>query len=80
MRRLGGSLEINGAVQGGPSGSKIGTIVDTNLRPTYDTFVVTTLAAGGLGQAFVGANGDIVHSYGADKPAFLAINVSIPLN
>ena len=80
VRRLGGSLEINGAVQGGPSGSRIGTIVDPSLRPTYDTFVVTTLASGGLGQAFVGANGDIMHSYGADKPGFLAINVSIPLN
>ena len=80
VRQLGGSLEINGAVQGGPSGSRIGTITDPSLRPTYDTFVVTTLASGGLGQAFVGSNGDIMHSYGADKPGFLAINVSIPLN
>ena len=80
VRRLGGSLEINGAVQGGPSGSRIGTITDPSLRPKYDTFVVTTLASGGLGQAFVGSNGDIMHSYGADKPGFLAINVSIPLN
>lgn len=80
VRRLGGSVEINGAVQGGSSGSKIGTIADPQLRPKYDTFVVTTLAAGGLGQAFVGSNGDIMHSYGPSRPAFLAINVSIPLN
>lgn len=80
VRRLGGSVEINGAIQGGSSGSKIGTIVDPKLRPKYDTFVVTTLAAGGFGQAFVGSNGDIIHSYGPSAPAFLAINVSIPLN
>ena len=80
VRRLGGTLEINGVVQGGTSGSMIGLITNPRLRPTYNTFVVTTLASGGLGQAYVGSNGTIMHSYGPDKPGFLAINVSIPLN